>query len=233
MFRRIAILIPLFSLFAAFSVSAQNFYKDKFIKEKVVSFGVGPSFAYIDNGGYYRELDFEVRPSFSASFAQRLSPMFDIKATMGIQSITSGGTTTNEAINFWTANNSSFTAKGSALYLDLMPSLNLIPFGNQMTRNVVSPYIGAGLGFLYASTKQTKSFSTSEMPEKVNKATAYIPVRLGVNFKMGLQSDLGAEITSMFSFSDHLDGNAGYNKHNDSFFQLQIVYRRYLFSGIE
>lgn len=227
--------IPFFILFLIFSetVEAQNFYKEKISRDNILSIGMGPSFAYLDNGGAYRTFNFEIKPSFSASIAKRLTPMFDLRATTGIQWISSGGNPSTKVRDYWYENNAAFTAKGSAIYFDMMPSINLIPFSNHMNRSFANLYGGFGLGVMYTSTKQTKSFNEDEVPEKFNKTTAYIPVRAGLSFQLGAYSDIAAEGTMLLTFVDDIDGNVGFNKFGDHLFQAQIVYRRYLYPRIE
>lgn len=215
------------------SVKAQNFYKEKISRDNILSIGIGPSFAYLDNGGAYRRFNFEIKPSISASIAKRLTPMFDLRATTGVQWISSGGNPSTQVRDYWYANNSAFTAKGSALYFDVMPSMNLIPFSNHMNRSFANLYGGFGLGVMYTTTKQTKSFNEDEVPEKFNKTTAYIPVRAGLSFQFGAYADIAAEGTMLLTFVDDIDGNEGFNRFGDHLFQVQIVYRRYLYPRFE
>src|SRR5690606_38051667 len=103
-------------LFASISLSAQSFYKERQSRDNIVSIGVGPSFAYMDNGGQYRSFNFELKPSISASLTKRLTDRLDLRATGGVQWISSGGNHNPHVLDIWTANNSSFTAVGSVYY---------------------------------------------------------------------------------------------------------------------
>ena len=221
------------SLLISCSLKAQNFYKEKISRDNILSFGFGPSFAYLDNGGAYRDFNFEIKPSFSASIAKRLTPMFDLRATTGIQWISSGGDPSVRVQDYWYERNSAYTAKGSAIYFDVMPSVNLIPFSNHMNRSFANLYGGFGIGVMYTSTKQTKSFSEDEVPEKFNLTTAYLPFRAGLSFQLGAYADIAAEGTLMLTFTDNMDGNIGFNRFGDHLGQVQIVYRRYLYPRIE
>lgn len=227
--------ISLFLIVALTSieVSAQNFYREKISRDNLLSIGFGPSFAYLDNGGAYRDFKFEVKPSFSLGYIKRLTPMFDLRATTGVQWISSGGTPSTQVKNYWAERNSAFTAKGSALFFDVMPSVNLIPFTNHMNRSFANLYGGFGVGIMYTSTKQTKSFNENEVSEKFSTATAYLPFRAGLSFQLGAYADIAAEGTLMLTFSDNLDGNVGFNRFGDHLGQVQIVYRRYLYPKID
>ncbi|WP_296703628.1 hypothetical protein [Algoriphagus sp.] len=233
MHRLLSVSFFLISLFVTSNLTAQNFYKEKISRDQILTIGFGPSFAYIDNGGQYRSFNFEFRPSFSAAYTKRLTPTFDLRATTGIQGISSGGNPSSNVKEFWTANNSSFTAKGNAIYFDVMPSVNLMPFSNHMNRSFANLYGGFGFGFMYTSTKQTKSFDENEVPEKSNLATAYLPFRAGLSFQLGAYSDIAAEGTLMLTFTDNMDGNVGFNRFGDHLGQVQIVYRRYLYPRID
>jgi len=219
-----------FFLFASMNLSAQNIYKEKQTRDNIFSFGIGPSFAYIDNGAQYREFNFQIKPSISASLTKRLNERFELRATGGVQWISSGGNPDIKVQNKWTTNNSSFTTVGSVFYFDVMPSMYVVPFGNHMNRSIFNFYGGFGLGVMHVSTEQTKSFSKDETPKREKITTGYVPIRAGISHTIGPFSDIALEGTLMVSFNDNLDGNIGFNRWNDNFVQGQIVYRRYFFS---
>ena len=220
----------LFFLCASMNLSAQSFYKEKQSRDNIVSIGIGPSFTYMDNGGQYRAINFEIKPSISASLIKRLTDRFEIRATGGIQLISSGGDPSKGVTDFWEANNSSFTAVGSVYYFDVMPSMYVVPFGNHMNRSMFNFYVGLGLGVMQANTDQTKSFSKDEVPTHEKITTGYVPVRGGLSYTLGPFSDIALEGTLLATFTDNLDGNVGFNKFGDHLVQGQIVYRRYFFS---
>ena len=215
---------------SSLQVGAQNFYKEKQSRDNIVSIGVGPSFAYMDNGGQYRSFNFEWKPSISASLTKRLTDRFDVKATGGAQWLSSGGNPNQKVQNMWTANNASFTANGIAYYFDVMPSIYIIPFGNHMNRTMFNFYFGLGLGVMHSNTEQTKSFSEDEVPVREKITTGYVPIRGGVTYTIGPYSDIALEGGMLATFTDNLDGNVGFNKFGDHLLQAQIIYRRYLFS---
>ncbi|MDR7131289.1 hypothetical protein J2X69_003650 [Algoriphagus sp. 4150] len=220
-----------FFLLASIDLFAQSFHKEKQVRDNIISVGVGPSFAYLDNGGQYKSLSFEIKPSVSASFIKRLTDRFELRATGGVQWISSGGNPNSDIKDTWTANNSSFTAVGRAYYFDVMPSMYAIPFGSHMNRSKFNVYGGLGLGLMHVTTDQTKSFSKDEVPKREKITTGYVPIRIGVSCTLGPLSDIALEGTMLATFTDNLDGNVGFNKFGDHLVQGQIVYRRYLFSS--
>ena len=209
------------------SISAQNFYKERISRDNILSIGLGPSFAYLDNGGQYRDINFKIKPSVSIAFTKRLNQTFDLRATGGIQWISSGGNPSTAVRDAWSESSSSFSAKGPTYYFDLMTSMNLISFGNHMNRSLFNLYGGFGLGIMNVRTEQTKSFNQEENPTNHSITTGYFPVRAGLSYKIGPYSDIAGEGTMMWTFTDNLDGNVGFNRFADHLFQAQIVYRRY------
>ncbi|WP_332911705.1 hypothetical protein [Algoriphagus boritolerans] len=98
------------------SISAQNFYKERISRDNILTIGVGPSFAYLDNGGQYRSLNFEIRPSFSLGLTKRLNQTFDLRSTAGFQQINSGGNPPTVLRDQWFQDFASFTAKGTVYF---------------------------------------------------------------------------------------------------------------------
>lgn len=209
------------------TAEAQNFYKEKISRDQILTIAAGPSFAYLDNGGQYQSWDFEVKPSVAISLTKKLTPLFELRTTTGIQWISSGGNPPTVLTDQWSFNGSSYTAKGNAYYFDLMPSVYLIPFSNHMHRSLINLYVGAGLGIMRVVTEQTKSFNIEERPINYNTMTGYLPVRAGLSFRLGSYSDLAGEGTMLMTFSDNLDGNMNSNRYADHLFQAQIVFRKF------
>lgn len=224
-------IIPLcfFLILLNFPVSAQNFYKEKTSRDNIFSIGVGPSFAYLDNGGPYRTFEFEIKPSITLSLIKRVTPRFDLRASAGTQWLATSNNAGPNVQGAWFENNAAFTAKGNVYYLDIMPSANLIAFGNHMNRSLFNLYGGLGLGILHSTTEQTKTYDADAIIYNEQVTTGYVPVRAGLSFTLGPYSDLAAEGTMLFTFTDKLDGNENFNKYGDHMAQLQLVYRRYFF----
>lgn len=208
--------------------TGQSFYKEKIPRNNVFSIGIGPSFAYIDNGGQYRAWNFEIKPSISASYFRKINSSFDLRGTVGYQQIRSGGNPPIKVQENWTKKGSSFTAVGSMYSVDVIPSMNLIPYDHHMNRSKFNIYGGFGLGVMLIATEQTKSFEENETPTNQTSTIPYLPIRAGLSYRLGKYADIAGEGTILWTFNDTLDGNAGSNKYNDQFAQAQIVYRRYL-----
>jgi hypothetical protein len=223
---RIPLILSVFFLLAG-TVSSQSFYKERVSRDNILTIGIGPSFAYLDNGGQYRDANFSIKPSFSVALTKKMNQLIELRTTTGIQWISSGGNPVTRVRDAWYFSNASFTAKGPALFFDLIPSFYLIPFSNHMHRSQVNLYGGAGLGVMNVSTKQTKSFNPDEVPSKNNVTSGYVPIRAGLSIRIGPYSDLAGEGTMLWTFSDNLDGNVGFNRYGDHLFQAQIVFRRY------
>ena len=221
------LLFTLLLLTFGFESTAQNFYRERVSRDNVVTLGFGPSFAYLDNGGQYRDYNFAIKPAFSLALTRKLNALMELRTTGGVQWISSGGNPPIVIRDNWYFSNAAFTAKGPAYYFDIIPSFYLIPFTNHMHRTKVNLYGGVGLGVLHAVSKQTKSFSPEEESKKYNITTGYVPVRAGLSLKIGPYSDIAGEGTMLWTFTDNLDGNVGSNRFGDHLFQAQIVFRRY------
>ncbi|GAA0880660.1 hypothetical protein GCM10009119_36300 [Algoriphagus jejuensis] len=217
----------LFLLFCAGNVASQSFYQERISRDNILSIGLGPSFAYLDNGGQYKELNFEIKPSISVALTRKLNPTFDLRTSLGYQYISSGGNPSPDVIEDWIENSASFTAKGPVYYFDVMPSMYIIKFSNHMHRSLFNLYGGFGLGVMHSRTEQTKSFDSEEVPTKYEITTGYIPARAGLTYRLGPYSDIAGEGTMMWTFTDNLDGNEGFNKFGDVLYQFQVVYRHY------
>lgn len=231
MSRKSQLLILVCLLFGSMNLSAQSFYKEKQSRDNIFSIGVGPSMAYMDNGGQYRTFHFEVKPSVTASLIKRLNDRFDLRASAGMQWISSGGNPTPNITGLWFEKHSAFTVSGPVYYFDLMPSMYLVPFGNHMNRSLFNFYGGVGLGVMHASTEQTKTFDKDEIPTHQTVTTGYVPIRAGLSYSIGPFSDIALEGSLMMTFTDNLDGNVDFNKFGDHLGQAQVVYRRYFFSN--
>jgi hypothetical protein len=208
-------------------LSAQNFYREKYSRDNIFSFGTGPSFAYLDNGGSYRNLNFAINPAISISLTKKIKPLIELRTTAGVQWITSGGNPSPGLIDNWISESASVTVDGPVYFLDFTPNFYLIPFSNHMHRPTVNLYGGAGLGIMNAVTKQTKSTNPEELRSTKKISTGYSPVRVGLSLKIGPYSDIAGEGTILWTFSDTIDGNSGFNRYGDHLFQAQIVFRGY------
>jgi hypothetical protein len=206
----------------------QNFYKEIIPKTDIVSFGIGPSFIYADNGGQYRALNFEINPAASLSYTKKLNSRFAIKSTAGLQIIESGGNPSQTVQDRWRSTGGAFSFKGQAYYLDVMPTMYLLPFYSHMNRSLINLYGGLGIGLVHVNRSQSFSFDEADMDSRATTTTGYIPIRAGINFRLSELSDLALEGTILYVFSDNLDGNENFNRYNDHMAQAQIVFKRFL-----
>ncbi|MBN7810973.1 hypothetical protein J0A68_08405 [Algoriphagus sp. H41] len=224
LFKHLAFLLLLLS---SGTIQGQNFYKERISRDNILAIGIGPSFAYLDNGGQYRALSFAIKPSVSVGLTKRLSNSLDLRSTLGYQYISNGGNPSFAVRDMWYENYSSFTAKGPLYYFDVTPRIYLKGFSNHMHRSLFNLYGGVGLGILHSRTEQTKSFESEEIPTEHKITTGYVPVRAGLSYRLGPYSDIALEGTMMLTFTDNLDGNVGFNRFADHLFQTQLMYRMY------
>lgn len=217
-------------LFCSSQLHAQNFYKEKASREMHVQAGIGPSFMYADNAGGLRGINFNIRPSLSASIAKSIHPFINMRGTLGYQFYKgqSADYFHPSYLDMWKANNESASTTSNIVFMDVMPLAHVNRVTNHTTRGSVDFYGGAGLGFLMAFNKETKLRDTGSFVENKTRPAVYIPIRAGFSFKLDLYSDIAVEGTLMLGFSDNIDGATNYNEYNDHLIQGQIVYRRYL-----
>jgi opacity protein-like surface antigen len=222
------ILSVLFIFFIQVETFGQSLYKDQYERKNSIAIGAGPSFMYADNGGVYNNGDFKWKPALSLAYLRKMGKRFAIQATTGLQLIESGGTERDYAIEDWEDSGGAFRFKGQAYFLDLMPVLYLIPYDTHLNRGRFNAYLGSGVGFVQVRRKEAFSFDDNAAEFKKSSNSFYIPALVGLSYSITPLSDLSLEIKGLFSFSDYLDGNVGYNQFNDHFVQTQIVYRRLL-----
>lgn len=211
---------------------AQNFYKEKISREKYVQLGAGPSFMYADNAGGLRNIDFSVKPAISASIGKKINSFFDLKGTLGYQFYKSQDIDyfNNDLISLWGEQNNAVETRSNIIFMDILPTAHLFKFTNHALRRNFNIYAGAGLGYLLAINQELRYKNEQTYPENKLRSTFYMPLRGGISYKLGLYDDLSLEGSLFLTFSDKIEGTAGYNRFNDHLLQGQIVYRRYLSS---
>jgi hypothetical protein len=224
----LTILICLFLFCIQDETYAQSLYRDQYERKHSIAIGVGPSFMYSDNGGIYNSGDFKWNPVFSLAYNSKLGNRFAVQSTAGLQIVESGGTERDYAIDRWVDSGGVFRFKGQAYFIDLMPIIYLIPYDTHMNRGRFNAYLGSGVGFVLVNRKEAFSFDDNAPLSKKSSNSLYIPAVVGFSYSISPVADLSLEIKGMFTFSDELDGNVGYNQFNDHFVQTQIVYRRLL-----
>jgi hypothetical protein len=222
------LLLFLYFYMAGSHLHAQNFYKERSGRDQTVGVGIGPSFIFADNGGIYKKLNFPIRPTYSFHYGKRVNSFWQIRATAGMQGIGSGGDYPIEVLQIWDVRKSAFRFSGTAIYADVMPLVQLMPFFNHMDRSNFNWYGGIGLGFVQASTTLFYSMSQNTPSRKQRLFTASFPIRSGVSYRLGDFGDLSLEGSLLLTLTDQIDGNIGYNKFGDHLIQLQLQYTRYL-----
>ncbi|WP_158859988.1 hypothetical protein [Lunatibacter salilacus] len=211
---------------------AQNFYKEKISREKYVQLGVGPSFMYADNAGGFRNVDFNIRPSISASMGKKINSFFDLKATLGYQFYKSQDKEYygQSLISSWGENNYAVETRSNIVFMDVVPTAHLFKFTNHALRRSVNIYAGAGLGYLLAINQELRYKNEQTYQENKVRSTLYVPLRGGISYRLGLYDDISLEGSLFLTFSDKVEGTPNFNRFNDHLLQGQIVYRRYLSS---
>ncbi|HSI77008.1 MAG TPA: hypothetical protein VK957_13995 [Lunatimonas sp.] len=211
---------------------AQNFYKEKISREKYVQLGVGPSFMYADNAGGFRSVDFNIRPSISASMGKKINSILDLRATLGYQFYKSQDKEYygQILISSMGDNNYAVETRSNIVFMDVVPTAHLFKFTNHALRKSFNIYAGAGLGYLVAINQELRYKNEQTYQENKVRSTLYVPLRGGISYRLGLYDDISLEGSLMLTFSDKVEGTPGFNRFNDHLVQGQIVYRRYLSS---
>lgn len=217
-----------FILFMPFKGQGQGFYKEKTPRNRTLSFGIGPSFIYADNGGQYSIYNFKWNPSFSLIYEKRFSDHLSFRANTGIQWIESGGNPSQSLIDRWLEKGQAVSFTGVAYFMDFMPMVNLAPVFHHMVRPEFNLYMGIGIGGLYAVTQQTFSMEPNAVSTRAWVWTPTLPFRAGISHSFSKYWDIALEGSLIFTFSDKIDGNTVTQKKNDHLAQAQIVIRKYL-----
>ncbi|MCC5935855.1 MAG: hypothetical protein JJU34_01110 [Lunatimonas sp.] len=229
-------LVFLLTVVSCESSKAQSFYKEKIPRENYFQAGFGPSFVYADNSGSVRRVDFNVRPSLSATYGRSINPHLDLRATLGYQFYKSREATyfNTVIVEQWADSNQAIESTSNIVFADIMPTVNLFKQEGHAYRNPINIYAGAGVGFLMAINRETMLKSAGSYVENKVRPSVYLPFRGGISYKLDLYSDLSLEGGFLVSLSDKLDGVQNYNRFTDILFQGQVVYRRYLskFTGV-
>lgn len=219
-------------LWLSYEGAAQNFYKEKISREKYVQLGAGPSFMYADNAGGLRNVDFNVRPALAVSFGKKMNSLLDLKATLGYQFYKSQDMDyfDEQLVTNWGNKNYSVDTRSNIFFMDVMPSVYLFKFSNHAMRKDFNINAGAGFGYLLAINRELRLKNQQTYTENELRSSFYVPLRLGVSYRLGIYDDISLEGSLFLTFSDRIDGTEEFNRFNDHLLQGQIVYRRYLSS---
>lgn len=210
------------------TVHGQNFYKEKISRDNFLQAGIGLGTVYADNFGSIRKLDFILRPGLSFTYGRKFHKHLDIRANFGYQRYRSKDLDYYPPIltESWLSTNQAITSKNNLLYLDISPNFYLFGSNNHAFRKKINVYGGTGLGLLL-NFKKTSNDGINN--QKDMHAVGYIPFRGGLSYSYNLYTDIALEGTLLWTFSDDIDGNVGYNRLNDLPLLGQIVIRRYLY----
>jgi hypothetical protein len=231
--KRMVFLMVLSLVLVTTIANAQSLYRDRYERKHAISLGIGPSFIYGDNTGVFNEGDFKWKPALTLAYSNKIHNRIALQLSLGTQWLETGGPERTWAVDAWQASGGVFTFTGQAFYGDFMPIVYLIPYDTHMNRGRFNAYIGSGIGYVYVSREDRFSFDESAPVVPGTATSFYIPGLIGLSYSIGSLTDLSLEIKGMFSFSDELDGNVGYNQFNDHFVQTQLVLRRLLRNSIK
>ncbi|MFC4874636.1 hypothetical protein [Negadavirga shengliensis] len=230
LFSYIGLTITLFLV--SYQLSAQDFYKEKIPRNYYYQGGIGLGTMYADNGGSIRMFNVKVRPSLSGAVGRKISRLVDLKTYMGYQNFQSQDIDyfNPNVVNLWKEWGQAVESRGNVFYMDLMPTVNLFKSNSHTDRKDFNLYMGTGLGVLINFSNETRLENENRVTTSHDHFAAYIPVRGGISYRLDIYSDIAIEGSLMFTFSDHLDGNEGFNRFNDHLLNGQIIYRRYILS---
>ncbi|WP_236252785.1 DUF6089 family protein [Echinicola sp. 20G] len=223
-------LLFLMATFAAGSLSAQNFYRERIPRIYSLHIAAGPGSIYADNGGPYRNFEFPISGAVTVAAAKKLNHRINLRASMGFQHVNSNVEHFSDRAFEWGEENKAYAFQGNAFYLDIMPEFYFIPFETHIMRSRFNGYAGVGLGFLAVPGEQAVA-SNNQNNVIINKTTPtslYVPLRIGGTMAFGNNWDIGFEASLLTALSDELDGNAGSNTTNDMLMQGQFFVKRYL-----
>jgi opacity protein-like surface antigen len=227
-----ALILMSLAIFAT-NTQAQSLYRDRYERRHAISLGIGPSFMYGDNMGVFNEGQFEWKPAVTLAYSNKIHNRIALQLSLGTQWLQTGGPERTWAVDAWQDSGGVFTFAGQAYYGDFMPIIYLIPYDTHMNRGRFNAYIGSGIGYVYVSREDRFSFDDNAPIVAGSATSLYIPGLIGLTYSIGSVTDLALEFKGMFSFSDELDGNVGYNQFNDHFVQTQLVLRRLLRNSIK
>lgn len=237
-------LLTFFILGGVFIISpslAQNFYKELTPRDRHLTVGIGPSVAYTDFSFEESYLPSVLHPSLFLAYGQQFKDHIFLVTTAGVQLSESNHVfwSQSDLIPFLD-NGQSITYKTQSLFVDIMPQFNIWRSDTHVWRPKFQAYGGIGLGIIASSG--VEQFISLKIPgsdfvgerdinrdyQRMNRATGYIPIRIGISRKIHPHWDLGLQGTYMYLFTNRFDGNNIINNKNDQLFQVHLTLKRYL-----
>jgi len=195
---------------------------------------------YGDNAGRYRQFRFDVSPAFSFSYSRELSDELDIRATVGIQLISSGDFDANNIRKVkWGEQSQAYKFTGQAFFLDGMAVYQFNPTPPGMVGYPINYYAGVGLGVILSDREDLIAMdvgqnfqglpTTIDTRENRSTITGYIPLRAGASTNLEGLWDMGFELT-VINTTSNFDGNNVKNKILpwDVLLQAQVTFKRYI-----
>lgn len=161
--------------------------------------GVAPGGSFYMGDANQNELFKDVRPSMNFLYRYNLNGRFSLKGLVGMSGI--AGSTQGQVFNFPTGVQLNFDRKVADASVQL--EWNFYQFGMPsyiLGSSSVTPYVCAGIGMLGVKASTVK-------------ASAFIPMGLGLKWKVAERYNVGCEWTFRKTYTDELDyvvNNAGF-----------------------
>jgi len=223
------------------TVQAQNFYKDLTPRDRQLTIGIGPAVAYTDFSFEESRYPSIVHPSLFMAYGQQFKDHIFLVTTVGVQLSESNHVFRgSEDLAPFVDQGQSITYKTQSLFADIMPQFNIWRSDTHVWRPRFQVYGGIGLGIIASSGVEQfiglKEGRTEFVGEndinreypRMNRATGYIPMRVGISKKIHPHWDLGLQGTYMYLFTNKFDGNNIINNRNDQLYQIHLTLKRYL-----
>lgn len=208
-------------------INAQNLEKPSSDKNQMFYLGIGPAVFYGDNGGNYPNMEFPVKTNISLGYSKNLTNFLQLRFTSGYQRLVSWDGFRQGTRENWGNQRQAYAFRGGAFYFDIVPQFLLFPKQHVSDRPRFNAYGGLGLGAMFVNRRQSVLHTNGSESVRVSTVTSYIPLRVGIGYRIGYIYNIGLEGTFMHTFADDLDGNIGYNNRNDHMAQFNIVLMRY------
>ncbi|MGY6741420.1 MAG: hypothetical protein ACXIUQ_01690 [Cecembia sp.] len=216
-----------------FGLKGLSFAQDS--RPDKIGIGVGPSFLYGDNTGIMSEFKFKILPAVSIDFTKYLDTHFDIRGTVGWQSIGSGDFYTESLILGIAESGYPHAFSGNLFFADVMPTYILNPDRIGFIPSAIKIYGGLGVGVFHSSRNDDIGLLDGELftTETVigTNTGVYFPVRVGAYMEVPeLRGEIGLEGALLISPFANMEGNSKQQKlvKSDIAVQLQVFYRIYL-----
>lgn len=208
-----------------------------------ISIGIGPSMVYVDNNsGVYQDLNFKVKPAFTASYNKQMTENIALRGTFGVQFLNSGEYDLSfiKRISNWGKQDQAFDFKGTGYFVDVLPVFTTNPNALGMLMSTLQFYAGIGFGGMFVQREQKTLLNgvveDGELIEgdfvttNETSFSPYIPFKTGISTNLSGDWDFGLEFSLFVTMNSELDGNN--IKHNqinpDMASQILFKVKRYI-----